>query len=88
MTLDMPPPTGSEALQGPPDTGRRPLSFQDSTGPWSHNMYRAGSKESWKLRALERILENAPQPHPRQGTVLKVRVKGVDDSPYPYLNLF
>jgi hypothetical protein len=49
----MPPPTGSEVLQGPPDTGRRPLSFQDSTGPWSHNMYRAGSNESRTLRALE-----------------------------------
>ncbi len=44
----MPPPTGSE-----PDTGRRPISFQDSTDFISHNMYRAGSiEESWKLRAL------------------------------------
>jgi hypothetical protein len=47
-------------------------------------MYRAGSKESWKLRALERILENAPQPHPRQGTVLEVRVRGLADGGCPY----
>ena len=64
---NMPPPTGSEALQGPPDTGRRPLSFQDPTGPWSHNMSRTGSKEPDRLRAILRILKKVVFfPSPRQ----------------------
>jgi hypothetical protein len=73
---------GSEALQPPPDTGRRPRRCQVSTQPWSHHISRAGSKETWHLRDLERILQNAPQPHPRQGTVLGVRVRGVGGCPY------
>jgi hypothetical protein len=62
--------------------------FQVSTQPWSHHSSRAVSKETWKLRALERILQNAPQPHPRQGTVLGVRVRGVGGCPYQNENTF
>ena len=54
---NMPPPTGSEALQPPPDTGRRPLTLPVSPGPWSHNMSRTGSKEPDRLRAILRILK-------------------------------
>jgi hypothetical protein len=50
---DHPPPTGSEALQAPPDTGQRPLSLSASTALWSHNMPRTGSKKPDRLRALE-----------------------------------
>ena len=78
---NMPPPTGSEALQGPPDTGRRPLTLSVSTGPWSHNMSRTGSKESDRIRAILRILKKVPQPTSAEATFWGPGWRGVGDSP-------